>query len=171
MPHPMTKHVAMEQVSDIGTGLPAEVRQPIAEGLARVLADTYVLYLKTHAYHWNVTGPLFSTLHRVFEEQYQALWQSVDEIAERLRAIGAVAPGTGAAFTRLSSVEDDDGDEVPAAEAMLQNLVDGHGAAIGTIRGLFGLVQEHEDEATKDLLIRRLAFHEKTTWMLRSLRA
>ncbi len=151
----------------IDIGIPEAERIKIAEGLTRVLADTYTLYLKTHNYHWNVTGPMFNTLHTMFEVQYNELWMAVDEIAERIRSLGEYAPGSYAAYADLTSIEDDAG--VPKAEAMLANLVKGHEAVARTARDVFPLAEEASDEPTADLLTQRMQASEKTAWMLRSM--
>ncbi|MCR9241533.1 MAG: DNA starvation/stationary phase protection protein [Rhodobiaceae bacterium] len=151
----------------IDIGIPEAERAKIAEGLTRVLADTYTLYLKTHNYHWNVTGPMFNTLHTMFEVQYNELWMAVDEIAERIRSLGEYAPGSYAAYATLTSIEEDAG--VPKAEAMLANLVKGHEAVARTARAVFPLAEEASDEPTADLLTQRMQASEKTAWMLRSM--
>ncbi len=152
---------------EIDTGIAQEHRQKIAEGLSRVLADTYTLYLKTHHYHWNVTGPMFNTLHLMFEQQYTELALAVDMIAERIRALGVYAPGSYRAFAELSSIEEDDG--VPKAEEMIANLVRAHEAVVRTARGVFPAADEVGDEPTADLLTQRMQVGEKTAWMLRSM--
>jgi starvation-inducible DNA-binding protein len=152
---------------DIGIG--EEQRKRIADGLSRLLADTYTLYLKTHNFHWNVTGPMFQTLHLMFETQYVELSTAVDLIAERIRALGFPAPATYAQFSKLSSVKEVDG--VPPAEEMIRQLVDGQEAVVRTARSIFPLVDEASDEPTADLLTQRMQVHEKTAWMLRSLLA
>ncbi len=151
----------------IDIGIPEAERAKIAEGLTRVLADTYTLYLKTHNYHWNVTGPMFNTLHTMFEVQYNELWMAVDEIAERIRSLGEYAPGSYSAYADLTSIEEDTG--VPKAEAMLANLVKGHEAVARTAREVFPLAEEASDEPTADLLTQRMQASEKTAWMLRSM--
>lgn len=151
----------------IDIGIPEAERAKIAEGLTRVLADTYTLYLKTHNYHWNVTGPMFNTLHTMFEVQYNELWMAVDEIAERIRSLGEYAPGSYAAYAALTSIEEDSG--VPKAEAMLANLVKGHEAVARTARAVFPLAEEASDEPTADLLTQRMQASEKAAWMLRSM--
>ena len=150
---------------DIGISKPH--REAIAEGLSRVLADTYVLYLKTHAYHWNVTGPLFSSLHLLFETQYNELHDAGDTIAERIRALGHFAPGTYAAYSRLTSIAEDN-DSVPAALTMVRNLTLGHEALGRTLRAAFKTAEAGGDQATMDLLIGRMEASDKTAWMLRS---
>jgi starvation-inducible DNA-binding protein len=153
----------------VDTGIAARDRNEIAEGLSRVLADTYTLYLKTHNYHWNVTGPQFRTLHLMFEEQYRELWTATDEIAERIRALGEYAPGTYGEFGKLSSLQEDNG--VPSAEQMVKNLVKGHEQVVKTARDLFKQADEADDEVTADLMVQRMQASEKTAWMLRSLAA
>ncbi len=142
-------------------------RKTIVEGLSRLLADTYTLYLKTHNFHWNVTGPMFSTLHLMFETQYTELALAVDIIAERIRALGHYAPGTYKEFAKLSSIPEADG--VPAAQDMIRQLVEAQEAVIRTARALFPAVEIANDEASADLLTQRMQLHEKTAWMLRSL--
>lgn len=148
-------------------GISEDHRAQIVGGLSRVLADTYTLYLMTHNFHWNVEGPMFNTLHLMFEQHYIEMWGAVDLIAERIRSLGEPAPATYAAFARLSSIEEVDG--VPDALAMVRHLVDGHEAVIRTLRGVFPAVDAASDEASADLLTQRLQVHEKTAWMLRSL--
>ncbi len=152
---------------EIDTGIPAPQRKTIAEGLSRVLADSYTLYLKTHNFHWNVTGPMFHTLHTMFEEEYTELATAVDEIAERIRALGHPAPGSYTAYARLSSIDDAEG--VPSATDMVGQLVAGHEAVAKTARSVFPAAEEGGDEVTADLLTQRMTVHEKTAWMLRSL--
>lgn len=152
---------------EINIGIPSEQRQAIAEGLSRLLADTYTLYLKTHNYHWNVTGPMFNTLHLMFETQYTELALAVDLIAERIRALGYPAPGTYAAYSKLSSIPEEEG--VPNAQDMLRNLVAGQEAVVRTARSIFPLVDAAHDEPTADLLTQRMQLHEKNAWMLRSM--
>ncbi|MGZ8765688.1 MAG: Dps family protein [Acidimicrobiia bacterium] len=151
----------------IDIGIDETDRKTIAEGLSRLLADTYTLYLKTHNYHWNVTGPMFQTLHLMFETQYNELALAVDLIAERIRSLGAPAPGSYREFTRMSSVPEDD--DHPDATEMIRRLVAGQETVARTARSVFPLVEEAHDEATADLLTQRLQVHEKTAWMLRSL--
>lgn len=150
---------------DIGIG--ESDRKEIAEGLSRLLADTYTLYLKTHNFHWNVTGPMFQTLHLMFETQYTELALAVDLIAERIRALGFPAPGTYSEFTKLSSIEETSG--VPKADEMIRLLVAGQEAVARTARSIFPIADQANDEPTADLLTQRLQVHEKTAWMLRSL--
>jgi starvation-inducible DNA-binding protein len=151
----------------IDIGIPEAQRAAIAEGLGRVLADSTVLYAKTHGFHWNVTGPMFNTLHLMFMEQYTELWNALDEIAERIRALGHVAPFGGSTYSGLSSIPETEG--VPAALAMVRELVEGHEAVARTIRGVFTVADDAGDQPTADLLTQRLQIHEKTAWMLRSL--
>jgi starvation-inducible DNA-binding protein len=153
----------------IDIGIDEVDRQEITEGLSRLLADTYTLYLKTHNYHWNVTGPMFQTLHLMFEDQYNELALAVDLIAERIRALGAPAPGSYAEFARLSSITEDD--DRPVADDMIRRLVAGQEGVARTARSVFPVVEKAHDEATADLLTQRLQVHEKTAWMLRSLLA
>lgn len=151
----------------INIGINEQDRKDIAEGLSRLLADTYSLYLKTHNFHWNVTGPMFQTLHLMFEQQYTELAMAVDLIAERIRALGFPAPGTYSAYARLSSIPEAEG--VPKAEDMIRQLVEGQETVARTARDLFAVVDRANDEPTADLLTQRLQIHEKTAWMLRSL--
>jgi starvation-inducible DNA-binding protein len=148
-------------------GISAKDREKIAEGLSRLQADTYTLYLMTHNFHWNVTGPMFNTLHLMFMTQYTELWNAIDPIAERIRALGFPAPGTYAQFGKLSSIKEPVG--VPKAEEMIRLLVKGHEAVAKTARGLFPVADKADDQPTADLLTQRLDIHEKTAWMLRSL--
>jgi starvation-inducible DNA-binding protein len=159
-------------MSDIPTpaidiGISEQARSEIADGLSRLLADTYSLYLKTHNYHWNVTGPMFNTLHLMFEQQYNELWIAVDLIAERIRSLGAFAPGSYSAFAELSSIPEATG--VPSAEEMLADLVAGHEAVTRTARSVFPVADAANDESTADVITQRLQVHEKTAWMLRSM--
>lgn len=151
----------------INIGINETDRQAIAEGLSRLLADTYSLYLKTHNFHWNVTGPMFNTLHLMFEGQYNELALAVDLIAERIRALGFPAPGSYSEFARLSSIPEASG--IPKAEEMIRQLVEGQETVARTARSIFEVVDRANDEPTADLLTQRLQVHEKTAWMLRSL--
>jgi starvation-inducible DNA-binding protein len=150
---------------DIGISTPQ--REEIAQGLSRLLADTYTLYLKTHNFHWNVTGPMFQTLHLMFETQYTELALAVDLIAERIRSLGFPAPGTYKQYAALSSIKEEEG--IPKAQEMIKLLVEGQEAVVRTARSLFPIVEAARDEATADLLTQRIQLHEKTAWMLRSL--
>jgi len=158
--------MAARQAS-IDIGIAETQRRRIAEGLSRLLADTFTLYLTTHNFHWNVKGPMFQTLHLMFEQQYNELWLALDAIAERIRALGFPAPGTYAEYAKLSSIKETAG--VPEAKDMIRNLVGGHEAVARTARKLFPVVDKASDEPTADLLTQRLQVHEKTAWMLRSL--
>ena len=151
----------------IDIGISEEGRTKVAEGLSRMLADSYTLYLQTHKFHWNVTGPMFQTLHLMFETQYTELAQAVDLIAERIRALGSFAPGSYAEFAKLASIKEVDG--VPRAEEMIRLLVSGQEAVVRTARAVFPIAEQAGDQATVDLLTQRMQLHEKTAWMLRSL--
>ena len=153
----------------INIGIEEKDRKEIAEGLSRLLADTFTLYLKTHNFHWNVTGPMFRTLHLMFEEQYNELWTASDLLAERMRALGVFAPATYKEFTRLTSIKEED--SVPQATEMIQQLVEGHETTARTARTVFTTAEEASDAPTADLLTERMQVHEKTAWMLRSLLA
>lgn len=153
----------------IDIGIPEAARVEIASELGRLLADTYTLYLKTHNYHWNVTGPLFNTLHLMFEVQYNELWLAIDLLAERIRSLGEFAPGSYAQFAQLSSIAEADG--LPSATEMLADLVAGHEAVARTARAVFGIAERASDQPTADLITQRLQTHEKTAWMLRSMLA
>ena len=153
--------------TSIDIGISADGRAAITEGLSRLLADSYTLYLKTHNYHWNVTGPMFQTLHLMFEQQYNELALAVDEIAERIRALGAPAPASYREFGALSSVTEDD--DRPEATEMVRRLVAAHETVARTARSVYPVVEEAHDEPTADLLTQRMQIHEKTAWMLRSL--
>ena len=137
------------------------------DGLSRLLADSYTLYLQTHNFHWNVTGPMFNTLHTMFMTQYTEQWGALDLIAERIRALGFPAPGTYAEYARLSSVKEVTG--VPKAMEMVRILVDAQEATARTARSLFPVIEAANDQPTADLITQRLDVHEKTAWMLRSL--
>jgi len=153
----------------IDIGIAEQDRKAIADGLSRVLADSYTLYLKTHNYHWNVTGPMFNTLHLMFEQQYTELALAVDEIAERIRALGFPAPGTYKAYAALTEIPEED--SVPSAEKMLQNLVHAQETVVRTARSVFPRIDEANDEPSADLLTQRMQIHEKNAWMLRSMLA
>jgi starvation-inducible DNA-binding protein len=155
------------QTQPINIGISQQDRQHIAEGLSRLLADTYTLYLKTHNFHWNVTGPMFQTLHLMFEEQYNELALAVDAVAERIRTLGFPAPGTYKEYSQLTSIQEANG--VPTAEDMIKELVAGQEAVVRTARAVFPIADEAHDEPTADLLTQRMQIHEKTAWMLRSL--
>jgi starvation-inducible DNA-binding protein len=153
----------------IDIGINEKDRQEIASGLSQLLADTFTLYLKTHNFHWNVTGPMFQTLHLMFETQYNELWAAADVIAERIRTLGVVAPGSYKEFSQLTSIKEVDG--VPSAEEMIRLLVEGNEAAARTARAVFEVADRANDAPTADLLTERMQSHEKTAWMLRSLLA
>lgn len=148
-------------------GISAEDRERLSKSLERLFADTYVLYFKTHSYHWNVTGPLFQSLHALFMEQYTELWNALDFIAERIRALGHFAPFSYQNLLKLTKIEDDA--KVPKAQEMVGALVKGHEALIETIRPILSLAESAQDQVTLDLLTQRLQVHEKTAWMLRSI--
>ena len=159
--------MATQTSTPIDIGIPEAERRKIAQGVSKLLADTYTLYLKTHNFHWNVTGPMFQTLHLMFEQHYNELWMAVDLIAERIRALDQLAPGTYSEFSALSSVKEEKGDL--KAEDMIRSLVDGHEAVIRTARSIFPMAEKAQDQVTMDLLTQRMQVHEKTAWMLRSL--
>jgi starvation-inducible DNA-binding protein len=152
----------------IDIGISGKDRAAISDGLSHLLADTYTLYLTTHNFHWNVTGTMFNTLHAMFMGQYTELWNAVDPIAERIRSLGHVAPGSYSQFARLSSLPDVP-ENPPKALEMVRVLVAGHEAVARTARALFPLADKAGDEPTADLLTQRLTVHEQTAWMLRSL--
>lgn len=149
-------------------GIDEEKRKEVTGGLARLLADTYTLYLTTHNFHWNVSGPMFNSLHAMFMAQYTELWNAVDPIAERIRSLGEPAPGSYAQFARLSSLADAP-ETPPKAEAMIRILAEGHEATARSARSLFPVADEAGDQATADLATQRVAVHEKAAWMLRAL--
>jgi starvation-inducible DNA-binding protein len=151
----------------IDTGISKKDRAAIAAGLSRLLADNYTLYLKTHNFHWNVTGPMFNTLHLMFETQYNELWLANDQIAERIRSLGYPAPGTYGEYVELASIKETPGQ--PNAEEMVRLLVEGNEAVVRTARSVFPVVDNAHDEPTADLLTKRMQVHEKNAWMLRSL--
>lgn len=157
----------MANAPAINIGISDDNRAKIADGLSRLLADSYTLYLKTHNFHWNVTGPMFNTLHTMFMAQYTELHTAVDDIAERIRALGFHAPGSYSQFAALTRVAEETG--VPKAQDMIRQLVDGHETVARTARSLFPILEEAGDEPSADLLTQRMQIHEKTAWMLRSL--
>ncbi|AGW91871.1 MULTISPECIES: Dps family protein [Cupriavidus] len=161
--------MAKKNEMSVNIGISDKDRKKIAEGLSKLLADTYTLYLKTHNFHWNVTGPMFNTLHLMFETQYNELALAVDSIAERIRALGYPAPGTYKEYARLSSIAEEDG--VPEATDMIRKLVEGQEAVVRTARSIFPVVDAAGDEPSADLLTQRMQTHEKTAWMLRSMLA
>ncbi len=152
---------------EINIGISQPDRKQIADGLSRLLADSYTLYLLTHNFHWNVTGPMFQTLHTMFETQYTELALAVDEIAERIRALGFRAPGSYREFAALSSIKEAEG--TPTAEQMIEILVHGQETVVRTARSIFEILERVHDEPSADLLTGRMQVHEKTAWMLRSL--
>lgn len=152
---------------DIDIGIIKKDRETIAKGLSHLLADTYTLYLKTHNFHWNVTGPMFQTLHLMFETQYTELALAVDVIAERIRSLGFPAPGTYKQYIKLSSIKESD--DIPEAKEMIRQLLEGQEAVVRTARSIFPVADKASDEASADLLTQRIQLHEKTAWMLRSL--
>jgi len=153
----------------IDLGIKDADRKVIVEGLSKFLADTYTLYLKTHYFHWNVTGPQFQTLHLMFETQYNELALAVDLIAERIRALGHFAPGTYSEYAQLTTIKEE---KMPlTAQTMIQSLVVGQETVVKTARSLFANAEKAEDQVTIDLLTQRMQIHEKTAWMLRSLLA
>jgi starvation-inducible DNA-binding protein len=159
---------ATPRSSTVNIGINEADRSAIVQGLSKLLADTYTLYLTTHNFHWNVTGTMFNTLHQMFMVQYTELWNAVDPIAERIRSLGHVAPGSYAQFSALASLKDAP-TVPPKALEMIRILVDGHEAVARTARSIFPLADKASDEPTADLLTQRLAMHEQTAWMLRSL--
>lgn len=156
-----------KSLPQIDIGINEKDRKEISDGLSKLLADTYTLYLKTHNFHWNVTGPMFNTLHLMFEQQYNELALAVDLIAERIRALGFFAPGSYSEFSKLSSIKEES--SVPKAEEMIKLLVEGNEAIVKTARLVFPIAERANDESTCDLLTQRMQIHEKTSWMLRSM--
>lgn len=149
------------------TGISKKDREKIAEGLSRLLADSFTLYLKTHNFHWNVTGPMFNTLHAMFMEQYTELWNALDQIAERIRALDVAAPGSYREFAKLTAIKESEGS--PNATEMLKQLLAGQEAVAKTARGIFPAADKAGDQPTADLLTQRMQIHEKNAWMLRSM--
>ena len=160
-------NVAHKDVIAVNIGINPEDRAKVAAELSKVLADSYTLYLMTHNFHWNVTGPMFNTLHNMFMDQYSELWQALDEIAERIRALGHFAPGTYAEFAKLSSIAEPT--SVPNADEMITMLLGANEAVARTARAAFECADAVNDQPTADILTQRLDVHEKTAWMLRSL--
>lgn len=154
---------------EINIGIDESCRKEIVHGLSKFLSDTYTLYLKTHNFHWNVTGPMFNTLHLMFMDQYTELWNAVDLIAERIRSLGELAPGSYTEFAKLTSIQESNG--AVSAENMIKQLLEGHEIAARTARSVFPIADKGSDEATLDLLTQRIQLHEKTAWMLRSMLA
>jgi starvation-inducible DNA-binding protein len=151
----------------IDIGISDKDRRDVAHGVSKLLADTYTLYLKTHNFHWNVEGPMFQTLHVMFMGQYTEMWNALDLLAERIRALGHYAPGSYTEFAKLSSIKESK--SVPKALKMVEELISGHEAVIKTTRGVFDAAEKAKDQTTMDVLTQRLDIHEKTAWMLRSL--
>ena len=149
------------------TGISVKDRAAIAHGLSRLLADTYVVYLKTHNFHWNVEGPMFQTLHQMFMEQYTETWNAIDLVAERIRSLGHYAPGTYAEYNKLARIKETPG--VPKAEQMVRLLIEGQEAIVKTAREVLPVAEKADDQPTLDLLTQRMQIHEKNAWMLRSL--
>ena len=149
------------------TGISVKDRAAIAQGLSRLLADTYVVYLKTHNFHWNVEGPMFQTLHQMFMEQYTETWNAIDLVAERIRSLGHYAPGTYAEYNKLARIKETPG--VPKAEQMVRLLIEGQEAIVKTAREVLPVAEKADDQPTLDLLTQRMQIHEKNAWMLRSL--
>lgn len=164
-----TALVANTALAKADLGIDPDARRAIAQGLSRLLADTYTLYLKTHNYHWNVTGPQFNTLHQMFEVQYTELATAVDEIAERIRALDEFAPGSYSQYAALASVQEAEG--VPDAATMIRELADDQLKVVRTARAVFPAADDAHDEPTADLLTQRMQVHEKTAWMLRAMAA
>lgn len=156
------------QTVHVNIGISDQHREDIAAGLSKVLADSYTLYLTTHNFHWNVTGPMFNSLHNMFEEQYTELWNAIDPLAERIRSLGQVAPGSYAQYSELTSLPDAPMTP-PNAMDMINILASGHEATARTARSLYPLTESANDEATADMLTQRIAVHEQTAWMLRSM--
>jgi starvation-inducible DNA-binding protein len=156
-------------MTNLNIGLQENHATKIADGLSHLLADSYTLYLKTHNYRWNVTGPMFTTLHQMFEDHYTEMATAVDDIAERIRIIGHPAPGSYKQFSKLTSIEEEDG--IPSAHSMISNLLKGHETVVRTAKSILPAVDEANDEGTLALLSSRIELHEKTAWMLRSMLA
>jgi starvation-inducible DNA-binding protein len=154
-------------ILQMNTGISEQDRSKIAQGLSRLLADTYTVYLKTHNFHWNVEGPMFQTLHVLFMEQYTETWNAIDLIAERIRSLGHYAPGTYKEFQKLASIQETEG--VPKATQMIELLIEGQEAIVRTARSILPVADQAHDEPTLDLLTQRMQVHEKNAWMLRSL--
>ena len=163
----MPNRVEAERTSEINIGISEKDRKAVCKGLSKLLADAYLLYLKTQNYHWNVTGKMFQSLHTLFEKQYQEQAAAIDSIAERIRALGEFAPATFSAFSKVSSIKEESA--IPFAEEMIHNLVEGNEAVVTTAREIVSLADECEDDVTSDLMIERMQIHEKNAWMLRSM--
>lgn len=152
---------------NINIGISEKDRKTVCKGLSKLLADSYLLYLKTQNYHWNVTGKMFQPLHTLFEEQYKEMAEAVDEIAERIRTLGEFAPGSFASFLKVTSIREEN--SIPTAEEMIHNLVQGNEAVVTTARQIVAEANECEDDVTTDLMVERMQIHEKNAWMLRSM--
>jgi starvation-inducible DNA-binding protein len=163
----MPNKIEIERSTPINIGISEKDRKSVCKGLNKLLADSYLLYLKTQNYHWNVTGKMFQSLHTLFEEQYLEQAAAIDVVAERIRALGEYAPGSFAAFSKVSSIKEETA--IPSADEMIHNLVQGNEAVVTTAREIVALADECEDDVTTDLMIERMQIHEKNAWMLRSL--
>ena len=163
----MPNKIEIERSTPINIGISEKDRKSVCKGLNKLLADSYLLYLKTQNYHWNVTGKMFQSLHTLFEEQYLEQAAAIDVVAERIRALGEYAPGSFAAFSKVSSIKEETA--IPFADEMIHNLVQGNEAVVTTAREIVALADECEDDVTTDLMIERMQIHEKNAWMLRSL--
>lgn len=163
----MPNRVEGDRATEINIGISEKDRKAVCKSLNKLLADSYLLSLKTQNYHWNVTGKMFQSLHLLFEEQYQELTKAIDVIAERIRALGEFAPGSFASFSKVTSIKEETA--IPSADEMIHNLVQGNEAVVTTARGIISLADECEDDVTSDLMIERMQVHEKNAWMLRSL--
>jgi starvation-inducible DNA-binding protein len=164
---PNTNKIEAEKTPEINIGISTKDRKVVCKGLNKLLADAYLLYLKTQNYHWNVTGPSFQSLHTLFENMYTEQAEAVDVIAERIRALGEFAPGSFAAFSKVTSIKEET--SIPSAEEMIHSLVQGNEAVVTTAREIVSLADSCEDDVTSDLMIERMQVHEKNAWMLRSL--
>jgi starvation-inducible DNA-binding protein len=162
----MPNRIDVERTSPINIGITEKNRKAICRELNKLLADSYLLYLKTQNYHWNVEGKMFQSLHVLFEQQYTEQSAAIDVIAERIRALGEFASGSFAAFSKVSSIKEEM--NIPTAEDMIHNLVAGHETIVTTARGIVAIADECEDDVTTDLMIERMQVHEKNAWMLRS---
>lgn len=151
----------------INIGIDEKERKQVCSGLSKLLANSYLLYLKTQNYHWNVTGRMFQPLHTIFENHYKELAEAIDEIAERIRALGEFAPGSFSSFSKITSIKEDN--SIPSAEEMIHSLISGNEAVVKTAREVISLCDEAEDDVTSDMMIERMQIHEKNAWMLRSM--
>jgi starvation-inducible DNA-binding protein len=160
-------HADFSSFQEVNIGIKEKDRKAVCRGLSKLLADSYLLYLKTQNYHWNVTGIMFSPLHNLFEVQYKEMASSIDSVAERIRALGEFAPGSFSSFIKVASIKEEN--SIPTAEEMIQNLVQGNQALVSTAREIITLTDNCEDDVTADLLVGRMQIHEKNAWMLRSM--